>query len=147
MIRYDLICDRGHEFDAWFSDSAAYDKQVKRKLVECAVCGSVKIEKQIMAPGIPAKANRKSDVARPMMSGGGDPRMQAMMQMMRDFREHVVKNADNVGDNFAEEARKIHYNEAEKRGIYGNATPDQARELMEEGIEVAPLPVLPEDGN
>jgi hypothetical protein len=147
MIHYDLVCERGHEFDGWFSDSVAYDKQVQRHLVECVVCGSVKIEKQIMAPGIAAKSNSKSDVARPMVTGPVDPRAQMMMQMMRDYRAHVEKTAENVGDNFAEEARKMHYNEADKRGIYGNATPDEARELVEEGIELAPLPVLPEDGN
>jgi hypothetical protein len=147
MIRYDLICDKGHEFDGWFSDSAAYDSQAKRGLVECVQCGSSKVEKQLMAPGIPAKSNRKSDALQRMTTAPADPRMQAMMQMMREFRSHVEKNSENVGGNFAEEARKIHYNEAEKRGIYGSATPDEARELIEEGIEVAPLPVLPEDGH
>ena len=147
MIRYDLICDKGHEFDGWFSDSAAYDKQAGLGLVECVQCGTNHVSKQLMAPGIPAKSNRKSDVARPMVSAPADPRMQVMMQMMREYRAHVEKNAENVGDSFAEEARKMHYNEAEKRGIYGNATPDQAAELIEEGIETAPLPVLPEDGN
>jgi hypothetical protein len=147
MIRYDLQCDKGHEFDGWFSNSDAYDKQVKRHLVECVVCGSVKIEKQIMAPGIPAKSNTKSDVVRPMVAGPVDPRAQAMMQMMREFRAHVEKNTENVGDNFAEEARKIHYKEKEARGIMGNATPVEAQELLEEGIEVHPLPMLPEDGN
>jgi hypothetical protein len=147
MIRYDLICDKGHEFDGWFSDSAAYDSQAKRGLVECVHCGSSKIEKQLMAPGIPAKSNRKVEASQRMMSTPTDPRMQAMMQAMREVRAHVEKIAENVGDSFAEEARKIHYNEAEKRGIYGNATPDQARELIEEGIDVAPLPRLPEDGN
>jgi hypothetical protein len=147
MIRYDLICDKGHEFDGWFSDSAAYDKQAKRGLVECVHCGSCKIEKQLMAPGIAAKSNRKAETSQRMTTAPADPRMQAMVQMMREFRSHVEKNAENVGGNFAEEARKIHYNEAEKRGIYGSATPDEARELIEEGIEVAPLPVLPEDGH
>ncbi len=147
MIRYDLQCDKGHEFDAWFSNSDAYDKQVKRQLVECMVCGSVKIEKQIMAPGIPAKSNRMSDVAKPMVAGPVDPRAQAMMQMMREFRAHVEKHTENVGENFAEEARKIHYKEAEARGITGKATPVEAQELLEEGIEVHPLPMLPEDGN
>jgi hypothetical protein len=147
MIRYDLVCDKGHEFDAWFSDSSAYDEQAARKLVECVYCGSSKVEKQIMAPGIPAKSNRKSDAAQRMVSGPMDPRMQAMIKMMREVRAYVEKNAEHVGDNFAEEARKIHYNEAEQRGIYGNATRDEARELLEEGIDVAPLPVLPEDGN
>jgi len=152
MIRYDLICDKGHEFDGWFSDSVAYDKQVKRGFVECTHCGSSKIEKQLMAPNVGPKSNRKSALAQqmaaqPMMSGPVDPRMQAMMTMVREMREHVAKNADNVGDNFAEEARKIHYGESEERGIYGNATRDEAVELIEEGIDVHPLPRLPEDGN
>jgi hypothetical protein len=147
MIRYDLRCDKGHEFDGWFSDSAGFDTQQARKLVECTVCGSVHIEKQIMAPGIAAKSNRKVDSTQRMVAGPVDPRMQAMMKMMRDYRAHVEKHAENVGDRFAEEARKIHYHETEERGIYGNATQDEAVALMEEGIEVAPLPVLPEDGN
>jgi hypothetical protein len=147
MIRYDLRCEKGHEFDAWFSNSDAYDKQVQRHLVECVVCGSVKIEKQLMAPGIPAKSNRTSDVARPMATGLVDPRAQVMMQMMRDYRAHVEKTAENVGENFAEEARKIHYKESQARGIFGQATPDQAAELIEEGIDVQALPILPEDGN
>ncbi len=147
MIRYDLQCDKGHEFDGWFSNSDAYDKQVKRHLVECVVCGSSKIEKQIMAPGIPAKSNTQHEVARPMVAGPVDPRAKAMLQMMREFRAHIESNTENVGDNFAEEARKIHYKEKAARGIIGNATPVEAQELMEEGIEVHPLPVLPEDGN
>jgi hypothetical protein len=148
MIRYDLICEKGHEFDGWFSDSVAFDKQQKRKLVECSHCGTSNIEKQLMAPGIPSKSNRKSDAApTQMLAKPMDPRAQAMMQMMRDFRAHVEKNSENVGNKFAEEARKIHYKETEERGIYGNATPDEADALLEEGIEVARLPRLPEDGN
>jgi hypothetical protein len=147
MIRYDLICDKGHEFDAWFSDSAAYDKQVKRGLVECAHCRSIKIEKQLMRPNVGAKSNQRAEPAQQMVAGPVDPRMQAMAQMVREFRKHVEKNAENVGDKFAEEARKIHYKESEDRGIYGNATPQEARELLEEGIEVHPIPVLPEDRN
>ena len=147
MIRYDLHCEKGHEFDAWFSNSDAYDAQVKRRLVECAVCGSVQIEKQLMAPGIPSKGNRKSEVSTAMVAGPVDPRAAMMLHMMREFRAHVEKNTENVGNRFAEEARKIHYNETEQRGIIGHATPDEARELVEEGIEVHPLPVLPEDGN
>ena len=92
MIRYDLICDHGHEFDGWFSDSAAFDKQQKRWLVECTHCGSSKIQKQLMAPGIPSKSNRKSDPApTQMLAKPADPRAQAMVQMMRDFRAHVEK--------------------------------------------------------
>lgn len=147
MMRYDLICEKGHEFDGWFRDSAAYDKQAKRGLVTCTVCGSAKVEKQLMAPGIPAKSNRKDPAPQKMVAGPVDPRMQVMMQMVREMRKHVEANADYVGDKFAEEARKIHYEEAEKRGIYGEATAEEAKELIEEGIEVHPLPRLPEEGN
>jgi hypothetical protein len=146
MIRYDLICEKGHEFDGWFSDSEAFEKQQKRGFVECTVCGSAKIQKQLMAPRLRAKANSKAE-GQKMVAGGGDPRLAAMMQMMREVRAHVEKNAENVGDKFAEEARKIHYGEKEERGIYGNATHDEAKSLIEEGIDVHPLPRLPEDGN
>ncbi len=147
MIRYDLRCDKGHEFDGWFADSAAYDKLARRKLVECSHCGSVKTEKQMMAPGIPAKSNRKVDASIKLTTPPADPRMQAMMQMVRELRSHVEATAENVGDGFAEEARKIHYGETEARGIYGNATSEQAKDLIEEGVSVMPLPRLPEDAN
>jgi hypothetical protein len=147
MIRYDLICDKGHEFDGWFSDSASYDKQAKRGLVECTHCGITKIKKQIMSPGIPSKSNKKSEPSVRMSAGPVDPRAAAMMQMMRDYRKHVETNAENVGNNFAEEARKIHYKESEERGIYGNTSSEEAAALIEEGIEIHPIPVLPEDGN
>lgn len=147
MIRYDLICDKGHEFDGWFRDSATYDKQARRGFVACSVCGSSKVEKQLMAPGIPAKSNRKDEVPQRMVAGPVDPRVAMMMKMMREMRRHVEENADYVGDKFAEEARKIHFAEAEARGIYGEATADEATALIEEGIEVFPLPRLPEDGN
>lgn len=147
MIRYDLICDKGHEFDGWFRDSTTYDKQARRGFVSCSVCGSSKVEKQLMAPGIPAKSNRKDEVPQRMVAGPVDPRVAMMMKMMREMRQHVEENADYVGDKFAEEARKIHFAEAEARGIYGEATADEATALSEEGIEVFPLPRLPEDGN
>ncbi|MGL6181534.1 MAG: DUF1178 family protein [Aestuariivirga sp.] len=147
MIRYDLICDKGHEFDGWFRDSATYDKQARRGFVACSVCGSSKVEKQLMAPGIPAKSNRKDEVPQRMVTGPVDPRVAMMMKMMREMRRHVEENADYVGDKFAEEARKIHFAETEARGIYGEATADEATALIEEGIEVFPLPRLPEDGN
>ena len=147
MIRYDLVCEKGHEFDGWFSDSASYEKQAKRGLVSCTHCGTIKIQKQIMSPGIASKSNKKSDAAVRMSAGPVDPRAAAMMQMMREYRKHVETNAENVGNNFAEEARKIHYKETEERGIYGNATRDDVVALTEEGIEIHPIPVLPEDGN
>jgi hypothetical protein len=147
MIHYDLICDKGHAFDGWFRNSAAYDEQAGKGLVSCTVCGSVKVEKQLMAPGIPVKSNRKDATPHKMVSGPVDPRLAAMMEMVREIRKHVEANAEYVGDRFAEEARKIHYEEAEHRGIYGEASPDEAKALIEEGIAVHPLPRLPEDGN
>jgi hypothetical protein len=147
MIHYDLICDKGHAFDGWFRDSAAYDEQAGRGLVTCSVCGSAKVEKQLMAPGIPAKSNRKDSAPKKMVGGPVDPRLAAMMEMVREMRKHVEANAEYVGDRFAEEARKIHYEESEHRGIYGEASPDEAKALVEEGIAVHPLPRLPEDGN
>ena len=100
-----------------------------------------------MAPGIPAKSNRKEDTSRKMVAGPVDPRLAAMMQMVREMRKHVEENAEYVGPRFAEEARKIHYEETEQRGIYGEASPDEAEALVEEGITVHALPRLPEDGN
>jgi hypothetical protein len=147
MIRYDLACDKGHGFDGWFRDSAAFDKQAKRRLVTCPICGSVKVVKQLMAPGIPVKANAKAEAPVCMFSGPADPRQQMLLKMMRELRKEVEKNADYVGDRFAEEARRIHYNEAEKRGIFGEATSEDAKSLLEEGIEVHPLQILPEESN
>jgi len=147
MIHYDLICDKGHAFDGWFRNSAAYDEQAAKGLVSCSVCGSAKVEKQLMAPGIPAKSNRKDDAPKQMIAGPVDPRLAIMMQMVREMRKHVEENAEYVGERFAEEARRIHYEEAAHRGIYGEASPDEAKALIEEGIAVHPLPRLPEDGN
>ena len=147
MIHYDLICDQGHAFDGWFRNSAAYDEQAEGGLVACTVCGSAKVEKQLMAPGIPAKSNRREAASQKMISGPVDPRLATMIEMVREMRKHVEENAEYVGGRFAEEARKIHYEESEHRGIYGEASPDEAKALIEEGITVHPLPRLPEDGN
>jgi len=147
MIRYDLICDKGHEFDGWFRDSSAFDQQAKRGLILCAVCGSEKTAKQLMAPGIPAKSNRKQPAVQKMAAGLPEPHAQKMMALMREMRAQVEANAEYVGEKFPEEARRIHYKEAETRGIYGEASAEDAKALVEEGIEVHPLPRLPEDGN
>ncbi|CAN5400597.1 DUF1178 family protein [soil metagenome] len=146
MIRYDLHCQDGHEFDGWFRDSAAYDDQAAAKLVTCPLCGSDKIGKQLMTPGLPAKLNRKSEVKQPVFTGS-DARQAQLLAMMRELRQHIEANAENVGSRFADEARKIHYEEVEKRGIFGEATAEDAKALVEEGIEIHPLPRLPEDGN
>lgn len=153
MIRYDLVCAKGHEFDGWFSNSDAFDKQAQEGLVTCVHCGSTKVQKQLMAPGIPAKGNRKTErrekpQAPPqMLASTFDPGQQKLIQVMREMRKIVQENAEYVGNKFADEARKIHYEESEKRGIYGETTPDDARSLIEEGIDIHPLPILPEDGN
>ncbi len=146
MIRYDLECAQGHEFDGWFSDSASFDKQADAGIVECPVCGSSDVQKALMAPGIPAKSNRKSEAQPVMQNAAGTPAAE-LTQMIRKLRTHVEENSEYVGPRFAEEARKIHYEESEARGIYGEASLEDARELTEEGIDVQPLPLLPEEHN
>jgi hypothetical protein len=161
MIRYALRCEHDHAFESWFSDSAAYDQQVKRKLVSCPACNSVKIEKAIMAPRIVSKKGREraepvpAPVETPAVAEtpatGATPLMMAQERELRaklkELRDHVVKNADNVGEKFPNEARKMHYGEIEHRPIYGEASPEEAKSLIDEGVEVSPLPVLPEDRN
>ena len=158
MIRYSLQCERGHAFESWFQSSAAYESQEKRKLVNCPVCGSARVERAIMAPQIvstkggdraePAPAPAPTtEVATPVST----PLMMAQERELRakikELRDHIVKNADNVGERFPNEARKMHYGDIEHRPIYGEASPDEARSLIEEGVEVSPLPVLPDDRN
>ena len=140
MIRYDLVCAKGHEFDAWFAGSAAYDIQAEAGEVMCPVCGSAEVSKAPMAPAIARGAARAAhDGAR---GDGGDALRAAreLAEVMAKVRRYVEQNAEYVGDRFAEEARAIHNKEAEIRQIYGEATLEEARELIEEGIAVAPLP-------
>ena len=146
MIRYDLVCKDGHLFDGWFSNSAAYDEQRRDGIVSCPNCGTTEVDKQIMAPAVPRKAGGEKE-PRQRFSASADPRVKAMVDKLRELRQHVESHADYVGDRFAEEARRIHYKEAEERGIYGEATTEEARSLTEEGIEVHSLPWLPEDRN
>jgi hypothetical protein len=156
MIRYTLRCEHDHAFESWFQDSSAYDTQVKRKLVSCPVCGSHGIEKAIMAPRIVGKKGREGAAPAPAPADTGaaatsTPLLMAQERELRaklkELRDHIVKNADNVGESFPNEARKMHYGEIEHRPIYGEASPDEARSLIEEGVEVSPLPVLPDDRN
>jgi len=159
MIRYALHCDHGHAFESWFQSSSAYDSQVKRKLVSCPICGSIKVEKAIMAPRIVGKKGRESAAPSPAPTESAEilppanstPLVMAQERELRaklkELRDHIVKNADNVGESFPNEARKMHYGEIEHRPIYGEASPDEARALIDEGVEVSPLPVLPEDRN
>ena len=159
MIRYALRCERDHAFESWFQSSQAFDSQVKRKLVACPVCDSTKVEKAIMAPRIVSKKVREiaAPVPAPLPAAAPEPAPNAQSLMMaqerelraklKELRDHIVKTADNVGERFPNEARKMHYGEIEHRPIYGEASPDEARALIEEGVEVSPLPVLPEDRN
>jgi hypothetical protein len=151
MIRYSLRCEAGHEFESWFQDSAAYDKQVKRKLVACPVCDSVKVEKAIMAPRIARKRSDKSAPTRPNENPAPTPMLMSqeneLRTKLRELRDFVKSNAEDVGQQFPNEARKMHYGEIKHRPIYGEATPDDAKSLVEEGVDVMPLPVLPEDRN
>ena len=161
MIRYSLHCDRGHTFESWFQSSSAYESQEKRKLVNCPVCGSAKVERAIMAPRIVSKKGRDSqsnDVPVPapaqpaeVATPGSTPLLMAQERELRaklkELRDHIVKNADNVGERFPNEARKMHYGDIEHRPIYGEASPEEARSLIDEGVEVSPLPVLPDDRN
>ena len=145
MIHYALICDRKHEFEGWFNNSADYDKQAKRHLVSCPVCGSTTVVKQLMTPGIPAKSNQRAEGRMPVFTGRKDEKVSELVEAVRKLRRQVEENADYVGDRFAEEARRIHYNEVKPRGIYGEASLEEAKALLEEGVEVHPLPPLPEE--
>ena len=172
MIRYALACARGHSFESWFASSTAYDQQIKRGLVVCPVCNSSKVEKALMAPRLlGTKKRRKTAVAAPDSSPPApapdaqaaspvpaqaaapgpvammSPQEREFRKKLKELRDHLTKNADYVGQKFPEEARKMHYGEVERRSIYGEASPDQAKELHEEGIEFHPLPVLPDERN
>jgi hypothetical protein len=159
MIRYTLACDRQHNFESWFQNSNAYGKQSKRGLVTCPICGSAKVEKAIMAPRL-ARADVPEPPPLPAPPTAAPPAPQAktpvaimssqeheLRQKLKELRDHVTKNANYVGPKFPEEARKIHYGETEHRSIYGEASPDEAKALHEEGIEFHPLPILPDDQN
>lgn len=155
MIRYALRCERGHAFESWFQSSSAYDSQRKRGLVACPMCESTKVDKAIMAPRIARKGKSKS-APEPVTAPAEDtastslvmaPQERELLSKLRELRDHVLKNADDVGNKFPEEARKMHYGDAEHRAIYGEATAEEARSLVDEGIEVAALPVLPGDRN
>lgn len=156
MIRYKLRCPKSHEFEAWFSSSSAYDRQAKRGQVSCPQCGATKIAKAPMAPNISARTKGRvpADPHAPAVPDGASvARRQRvavskeMTELMRQIRKEVEAKADYVGPRFAEEARKIHHEEVPARGIYGEATAREVQELAEEGVEVLPLPTLPEDYN
>jgi hypothetical protein len=160
MIHYNLRCKKGHAFESWFQSSSAYEVQEKRRLVSCPVCGSTHVERAIMAPRIVSKKGREAAPADLLPSPAPATEIAAPSPMpllmaqerelrakLKELRDHIVKNADNVGERFPNEARKMHYGDVEHRPIYGEATPDEAKALIDEGVEVMPLPALPEDRN
>lgn len=158
MILYRLRCSKGHEFDGWFKDSKTYERQEKKSLIDCAVCGDGKVERALMTPRLGKKGGRTeqpaAEASLPVPAPVPSPEQQQMAalarQMPKELREALIKvraevekNCEHVGDNFAEEARKIHYGESNKRGIYGATTDDEAEALAEEGIEFGRLPWIP----
>ncbi|MBX9824560.1 MAG: DUF1178 family protein [Xanthobacteraceae bacterium] len=169
MIRYSLVCERKHEFEIWFKNSADYDKQSKRGLVSCPACGSEKVEKALMAPslGRGTKKEGRAEIAVPAEMSAADapapaegkaqenkaqvammsPQEREFRSKLKELRDHLTKNAENVGGKFPEEARKMHYGETKHRSIYGEASPKDAKELADEGIEFHPLPMLPDEHN
>ncbi len=163
MISFDLRCAAGHVFEAWFPDSAGYDEQRRGGKLCCPVCGGGRVEKALMTPNVAhgAKASQAGDAAADTAGAtggdtGGDTggattgdtagakaATAKTLKMLVKMREQVEKTCDHVGDRFAEEARKIHYGEVDKRNIYGRATGEESQELKDEGIEFGEIPWLP----
>ena len=146
MIKFSLACETGHEFDGWFGSSEDYETQQKRGLIACPVCDTTKVSKSLMAPSV-STARKKESRNQAIALATAHHAKTEVMAKLREIRDEITKNADNVGEKFPEEARKIHYGESEKRAIYGEAGLQDVKELVDEGVEIAPLPVLPEDAN
>ena len=134
MIKYALACEHGHDFEGWFGASADFDDQAARGLLDCPVCGSKAVRKQIMSPAVGGTKAQNSGAGLPPEA------RQMMMEAMGKVRAHVEKTFDYVGDTFAREARDIHEGRSEERGIYGEASPAEVKALVEDGVPVAPLP-------
>ena len=131
MIKYNLVCECGKDFESWFSSSTEYDVLKKRKLVSCIYCNSTSVKKSIMSPNLPVKSQKNSKKVQ---------LEQNVKKQLLNFRRYIEKNCKNVGDNFPQEARNIHYDKKTSKGIYGKATPEETNELLEEGIEVGTIP-------
>ena len=141
MIRYDLVCENEHFFESWFKDSKSYQKQLEANEIACPKCNSSNISKSLMAPGIPKKTNTKNGNVIANSSSS------SINNAIRKIRDEIKKNSEYVGDQFPEEARKIHYNEAEMRSIYGKASKKEITELVDEGIDIIQIPEIPDDKN
>ncbi|MEM8813828.1 MAG: DUF1178 family protein [Pseudomonadota bacterium] len=172
MILYALHCNNDHQFEAWFKSSSDYDSQSERGLIVCPICESNNVSKSLMAPSVRTSRNRASapvieheptaqadatgqsgsDASVPVAApspalANSDQKAAQFLETLRALKQHVTENADYVGRDFAEEARRIHYGEAEERGIYGESSLEEAGGLLEEGIDVHLLPILPEEKN
>jgi len=165
MIKYQLICDKSHEFEGWFGDSTAFESQQESGLLTCPVCGSADVRRALMAPNLASPKTRKTDLAEQQPSAQPEPqpqpqapqqasaalppaaarKMQELMSEMRALQTKIREECRDVGNDFAEEARKIHYGEVEPEGIYGQATAEEREALDEEGIEIMDMPWLPKD--
>ena len=148
MIRYALVCEAGHEFESWFRDYATSEQQVAGGQVACPICGSPKVSKGIMAPEVGAATRADEPApqsAQPVALLSEHDK--ETRRMLKELRQRVTENADYVGEKFPDLARQMHHEEIEHRSIYGEAKPDEVRSLIEEGVEVQPLPILPEDKN
>lgn len=143
MIKYALVCQHGHEFEAWFRNGHAYEAQVSKSQIACPLCGSIQVEKAIMAPAV-STATRREEAPPSQLAHIPAEQLQ---QFVRRIRDEVHENAEYVGGRFAEEARRIHFNESPERGIYGEASADEVRSLAEDGVPFLPLPRAPEDLN
>lgn len=141
MIRFNLVCDAGHEFDGWFRSNDDFSGQQERGLVSCPVCHSPKVSKALMAPAVSTGRKREK-----IALAVSEEQKQALAKL-KQMADAVRQNADYVGDKFADEARKIHFGEAERRGIYGEASVEEVKSLAEDGVEFMPLPVFPDDHN
>lgn len=144
MIRFTLACEDGHEFDAWFSSGDSYDEQLEAGVIVCSICGSTEVRKAPMAPAV---MRGRSKGSAPEGESPKPPQGKQTYAFLKGLREQLKTNAEDVGRDFPEEARKIHYGEVEERNIYGEASSDEAKSLHEEGIPALPLPKLPEEHN
>lgn len=160
MIRYALTCDQEHRFESWFQSASAFDGLMERGLVLCEVCGSKQVKKALMTPGVPVKSNASpsvpdavpempaepaASVPAPAQAASGplsSPGSQ-MEEMMKKLRDHVDANSTYVGQDFAQEARDMHLGDTPERQIHGEASAEEARELLEDGIPILPLPGVP----
>lgn len=162
MIRYALACDEGHEFESWFQSSDAFDMQAGRGLMACPICGSTKVDKALMAPRVSRAADARQGPSRDAAGSGQtappdpvakapvaimSPQERELRSKLKELRDQLTRSAEHVGPRFPEEARKMHYGETAHRSIYGEASADEARDLIDEGIEFHPLPVLPDEQN